>query len=677
MRWYEESTVDYYFDEEEAYRYEAFFPKFLTHVKGELGGQPLELMDWVRHDIIRPLFGVKRRSDDTRRFRTVYCEIPRKNAKALCLNTPVTTYTGKRTSIGALAVGDIITAADGQPTRITHTSQVFRDKKCYSVAFDGVRPIIASSDHLWTVRDELFGTSTDLYLTLTTEELLRAMEGGDSCASDARFSVGGNSTQVGPKRRLISITPCETVPTKCIAVDSPSRCFLVGQGIPTHNTTIAAGIALAVLFLDQEWGAEIYSAAADRQQANICFSIAQQMINNNKVLDSRCKVHRNKIFLDSTGSSYQAVSAEAHTKHGFNAHCIIFDELHAQPNRELWDVLHTSTGSRTQPILFAITTAGYDKTSICYEVHSYAKKVRDGQIKDESFLPIIYGADDGDDWREPKVWAKANPGLGISVRLDYIERECEKAKELPSYENTFRMLHLNQWVESQERWISSEAWNKCVGRIDLGELEGRACYAGLDLSSTQDMTALVLAFDYGTRVKLLPFFWIPEEGIFKRSRKDKVPYEEWQKRGLLENNPGGAIDYELVLRKIYQLAEIYEIREIAVDKWNAQHVMTKLDDRGMNVVPVASSNISYISGATMEFERLVLSQELEHGNHPILSWCLGNTVVKMNSDGRVRPDKEKSTEKIDGISASILAISRWMVQSDPTSVYSDRGLRTL
>ena len=872
-RWYEEDTADFYFDEVEAERFEKFFPTFLTHVKGDLGGQPLELMDWVRHDLIRPLFGVKRREDDKRRFRTVYCEVPRKNAKALALDTPIATPFGWST-IGELQEGDLVFDPEGNQVKVTAVSKIFL-KPCYLLKFQNADPIVASEDHEWVVIDrntnqgvrtystrflyenqitggrgdrrfrvglnqplvceqkklpippytlgvwlgdgysdgarlifhnkdreilnylraentptkvtkqsdgclrvslsagrgkkgsvhtrlrtlDLLGNKhiPEQYLWASKDqrlELLRGLmdtDGTCSKAGQCSFSstnwalaqgvlhlvtslgikasiktevaklkgrVVGDSHRVtffafsnesvfklrrkaerlrafpvdqikrkgtgfyqtstrSQVRSLESIERYLTIPTRCISVDSPSRCFLAGRSlIPTHNTTIAAGIALAVLFLDQEYGAEIYSAAADREQASICFSIAQQMVANNPILNKRCKTYRNKLVTPGNGSSYRSISAEAHTKHGFNAHCIIFDELHSQPNRDLWDVLCTSTGSRSQPILFAITTSGFDKQSICYEIHTYAKRVMSGDVKDDTFLPVIYGADLTDDWKSPEVWAKANPGLGISVREDYIRGKCNSAQEVPSEENTFKRLHLNIWTEQETRWLPMDTWNKCVGKVDLGELERKPCWLGLDLSSTQDLTALVLVFDIEGKIKVLPFFWIPEEGIHRRSRRDKVPYDGWKNQGLLQSNPGGVIDYARIRRKIHELAEIYDIQEIAIDKWGAQNIMTELDNDGFVVVPM-SPQMSPMSGPTKELERLVLGGKLEHGNNPIMNWCAANISVKTNADGQIKPDRETSVEKIDGIVALILAISRWMVQADPISVYTDRGLRTL
>ena len=290
--------------------------------------------------------------------------------------------------------------------------------------------------------------------------------------------------------------------------------------VPRKNgkSTLGAGIALYLLFSDGEPGAEIYSAAADREQAAIIFDVARQMVEQDPDLRTRCEVFRRSIVVGKTGSAYHVLSADAPTKHGKNSHGVLFDELHAQPNRELYDVLKTSTGSRRQPLFVMFTTAGYDKTSICWEEHEYATRLLTGAIQDDTYLSIIYAADQDEDWTDPKVWARANPGLGESVKIQYLQDECPRAKESPAYQNTFPRLHLNQWTEQATRFLDMDAWDACAGQVDPAELEGCPCRAGLDLASTIDISAFVMCFaneDGG--YTWLPFFCVPEEAIRKRS----------------------------------------------------------------------------------------------------------------------------------------------------------------
>lgn len=421
------------------------------------------------------------------------------------------------------------------------------------------------------------------------------------------------------------------------------------------KTTLAAGIGLYLLTADGEPGAEIYSAAADRDQAAIAFEIAREMVSASPALRKRVQGFKRSLTFPSAASSYKVLSAEAYTKHGLNAHGIIFDELHAQPNRDLWDVLTTSTGARRQPLTVAITTAGHDRHSICWQLHEHAIRVRDGVVKDDSFLPVIFAADPADDWKSPETWRKAHPGLGVSVREDYLREECERAQALPSYENTFRRLLLNQWTEQDERWLSLSAWDAC--QEDTPDLGGCECYAALDLSSTTDITALVLAFPIGGMVHLLPFFWVPRDGISKRTRRDRVPYDVWVKEGLMDATEGAVIDYDVIRQRINVLAERFNIKEIAIDRWNATQLATQLTGDGFQVVAFGQGFAS-MAAPCQELEKRVLGKTLNHGGNPVMRWMATNVAIETDAAGNMKPSKAKSTERIDGIVAALMALGR-------------------
>lgn len=421
------------------------------------------------------------------------------------------------------------------------------------------------------------------------------------------------------------------------------------------KTTLAAGIALYFLYCDGEPGAQVINAAADRDQAALCFEAAQGMVKAEPALDTRSKVYRRSIVVPNTGSAYKVISSEAYSKHGMSCSYIGADELHAWASRELWDVLTTSTGARRQPLSVVTTTAGYDRHSLCFELWDYAIKVRDGIIEDETFLPVIFAADKEDDWTDPATWAKAHPGLGVTVKIDYFEQEVAKAKALPSYENTFRRLLLNQWTEQDTRWLSMDAWDAC--NEALPNLDGATCYAGLDLSSTTDITALVLGFQKGGKVFVKPYFWIPEDGIEQRVRRDRVPYDVWVKQGLIETTSGAVIDYEFIRAKVNTLAEQYQIKEISIDRWNANQLSTQLAGDGFEVFGFGQGFVS-MAAPTKELERLIMGRELAHGGNPVLRWMASNVSTEMDAAGNIKPSKKKSTERIDGIVASIMAIGR-------------------
>lgn len=447
--------------------------------------------------------------------------------------------------------------------------------------------------------------------------------------------------------------------------------------IPRKNgkTTLAAGLGVILTVADQEPGAEVYSAAADRDQAAISFNIAREMVEANTVLSGMCEVYRRSIVVPGTASSYHVLSADAPTKHGKNSHGIIFDELHAQPNRLLYDVLKTSMGSRRQPLMVMLTTAGYDRTSVCWEEHEYALRVKEGLVKDESYLPVIYAATEEQDWTSPKVWAFANPGLGKSVKKEFLQEECDRAKESPAYQNTFRRLYLNQWTEQCERWIDMAVWDE---NNDPPQIEDRAeCFMGLDLASTADTTALALCFpndDGGYSFR--HYFFVPEECVAGRSKKQQGQYDDWCRQEYMIMTDGNVCDYEVVKAKILELSDRYDVREIAYDRWNATQIVTQLTDEGAPMVPFGQGYAS-MGAPTKEWERLVRDRMLRHGGNPVLRWHMSNCAVRQDPAGNLKPAKDKSADKIDGVVAGIMALGRAIVQPNETSVYEQRGVISL
>jgi phage terminase large subunit-like protein len=447
------------------------------------------------------------------------------------------------------------------------------------------------------------------------------------------------------------------------------RTVYVEMGRKQGKSAMAAGVALYLLFADGEPGAEVYSAAADRKQASLVFDEAKRMVLESPELARRSDVFARSIVIPKRWSRYEVLSADAPTKHGLNASGVIFDELHAQPNRDLWDVLKTSTGARRQPVIFAITTAGFDRTSIGYEIHSYACRVRDGVVTDDTFLPVIYSADDSEDWTAVETWKRANPNLGVTIKQSYLEQECASAREMPAYQNTFRRLHLCQWTEQDTRWMPMDRWEACAEPFDPEQLKGKVCFAGLDLSSTTDISALVLVFapnpDEGeTDYFALPYFWMPEANIQKRARRDGVPFDAWVRDGFIEATPGNVIDYDRIRQKLDELNTLYPIREIAIDRWNSTQLQTQLTDDGFTVEPFGQG-YKDMSAPTKELGALVLSQRLRHGGNPVLRWMAGNVAVLQDAAGNLKPAKDKSADRIDGVVAMIMALGRIIVGTEP------------
>lgn len=438
------------------------------------------------------------------------------------------------------------------------------------------------------------------------------------------------------------------------------------------KTTLAAGLALYATYADGEPGAQVINAAADREQARLCFDVAKQMVEGEPELAARSEVFKNAVTVPESGSSYRVLSSDAYTKHGLNCHYIGADELHCWPGRELWDTLVTSTGARRQPLTVVTTTAGYDKHSLCFELWDYARKVRDGIIEDSSFLPVLYEAGEDDDWKDPATWAKAHPGYGVTVSHDYFAQECAKAQATPAYENTFRRLLLNQWTEQDSRWLAMDAWDGCRG--ELPDLEGAECWAGLDLAATTDLSALVLAFPIGDRLVLVPHFWVPADRISDRVKRDRVPYDQWVARGLITATDGAVTDYDRIRADIHEIASRYRIREIAFDRWNATQLLTQLAGDGLQVVGFGQGFAS-MSGPAKELERRIVGRELLHDGNPVLRWMVSNVTVTQDPAGNIKPDKAKSTERIDGVVAACMAIGRWQqAKAMPADPYASRGL---
>ena len=447
------------------------------------------------------------------------------------------------------------------------------------------------------------------------------------------------------------------------------------------KSELAAAVALLLTCGDGEERAEVYGCAADRQQATIVFDVAADMVRMCPALNKRVKIlaSQKRIVYQPTNSFYQVLSAEAYSKHGFNIHGVVFDELHTQPNRKLFDVMTKGSGdARMQPLYFLITTAGTDTNSICYETHQKAKDIMEGRKIDPTFYPVIYGADERDGWTDPKVWKKANPSLGITVGIGKVKAACESAKQNPGEENSFRQLRLNQWVKQAVRWMPMEKWDNCSFRVNEDDLEGRVCYGGLDLSSTTDITAFVLVFppqDEDDKYAILPYFWIPEDTLDLRVRRDHVPYDVWERQGFLQTTECNVVHYGYIEKFIERLGEKFNIREIAFDRWGAVQMVQNLENMGFTVVPFGQG-FKDMSPPTKELMKLTLEEKLAHGGHPVLRWMMDNIYIRTDPAGNIKADKEKSTEKIDGPVATIMALDRAIRCGNESgaSVYDNSGI---
>jgi phage terminase large subunit-like protein len=434
-----------------------------------------------------------------------------------------------------------------------------------------------------------------------------------------------------------------------------------------EREVVAIGTSTETLFAEGLFSHN--SAAVDREQAGIVFGVLSAMVEASPELSKRSEVFRRSIVVPKTKASYKVLSADVPSKHGLNASGYVVDEVHAHPNRELIDVIATSTGSREQPLGFLITTAGvHDETSIGWEKHHYTEQVASGIVEDPSFLGIIYAAEDTDDWTSEETWAKANPGLDVTVSREYLRRECEKAKAIPAYENTFKRLHLNLWTAQTTRWISLDTWDASAGYV--GDMKGRECYVGLHLASTQGCVSLVLLFPSPDgSYDVLPYFWIPEDGCASwRARgsllgamgQRRLRHDHAGKGDGLRRDPSAKID---------ELARTFQVDEIGFNPQNAIQFTNDLEDMGLELRE-AVPTFGTLNGATKELERAVVNRKLRHGGNPVLRYMADAAAVEINAEGNIKLSQKLSMGNISGLQALVQAMNCAIrnVEAEPSIV---------
>lgn len=469
------------------------------------------------------------------------------------------------------------------------------------------------------------------------------------------------------------------------------------------KTTMAAGIGLYLMIADGEPGAEVYTAAVKRDQARIAHHDAKKFVQASAAIGKQVDVFKDNLHDLRSSSKFEPLGKDADSTHGLNVHGVIADELHAWKDGELWDVLETATGSRRQPLMLSITTAGFDRQSLCYQQHTYTEQVLNGSIVDDSWFGIIFTLDEGDLETNPKtnrapwqdderLWLKANPNLGISKKVDDMRRKARRAEQMPARLNAFLRLELNIWTQAETRWVNRAFWDLCAARaVDEEALAGRRCYGGLDLSSNTDVTAWVLVFPpeqkEGTFEVLCRFF-IPADNMHERVRKDKVMYDVWERQGWLTATEGNVVDTDFVLAQVAEDKARFGIQELAFDRWGAKDVTTRLQNEvgftvdekthqlsGAPLLVQFGQGFASMNGPMKDLERLILGARLATGGNPVLTWMADNLVVREDPAGNVKPDKEKSTEKIDGMVALVMALGRAMVHvGKKKSVYDERGI---
>lgn len=446
----------------------------------------------------------------------------------------------------------------------------------------------------------------------------------------------------------------ETEPCRCMRL---YRTIYLETSKKNGKTQLGAGIAGYAAFGDSELGAEVYTYAADREQAKIAFdALAFGMgYENNPFEKKGINILANQIRNRRTNSFVKVQSSDVKTKHGPNAQAIIFDELHAQSNRELWDVTTSGVAAREQPLVVALTTAGWDRNSICWEQHEHARQVAEQVMVDETFLGVVYSAPEDADWTKRETWYAAAPSLGVTVKEEFYEQKCREALQMPTAQNAFRQLFLSQWTQQAIRFIPLDKWDKCDGIVDEAKLAGTLCYGGLDLASTTDLAAFGLLFpreddtyDYLVR------YYIPRENMIARERRDRVPYRVWVEKDFITATPGDVIDYEFIKADILRAKDAYNLREISYDPWNAIGFVQDLIRERVNIVPMRQGYAS-MSPPTKELLRVIIEAKLRHGGNPVLRWNADSAAATSDVNENVRLVKAKSAARIDGLVALVMS----------------------
>lgn len=444
------------------------------------------------------------------------------------------------------------------------------------------------------------------------------------------------------------------------------------------KSTKLAGVALYALVMDEEEGAEVYSAATTRDQARIVFKAAKTMAERSPELREAFGVDvlAHSVTVEGQAGALQALSADANSLDGLNVHVAVVDELHAHRTREVWEVLETGTGARRQPLVMAITTAGTNRTGICYEQRDYVTKILKGTVVDETYFGIIFTIDDDDDWTDPAAWAKANPNLNVSVFEDDLRRKCRRAMTQSSAQPGFLTKHLNVWVNADSAWLDLRAWDRCADpTMEIDEFRGRRCWIALDLASKRDVASKIVLFEDGPgRIALFHTGWLPAETI---EDSDNDQYRGWEIDGHLIATPGNVIDFDEIEDSLREDRSEFEIVEVPYDPFQATQLATHLIDEGFPMVEYGAT-VRNFSEPMKELEALIVSGKVRHNGDPVLTWMMGNVVCHVDRKDNVFPRKERPDNKIDGAVAAIMAVARWMTSRDEgDSVYETRGIDVL
>lgn len=622
------------------------------------------------------LFGF-RRPDGGRRFTTALFATARKNAKALALDTPIPTPNGWRLMRDVHA-GDEVFGADGKPCRVITTSEVFIGKPCFRVAFSDGSEVVASADHLWMTKHGHRRCSE----VVTTEQIAQSvqMSRADGMVEYnheipiARLPPALENMKPRSARRtqsstikIIACEPCDSVPTKCLMVDSPDHLFLAGLGmVPTHNSTLAAGIGLYCQTCENENGPQVIAAATTGQQARVVFKYAKTMVERTSGLRSAFGLDpfANSIASYSNGGSFKPINAKASTQDGLNPSCAILDEIHAHKTHDLLNVLKSAAGARKNPLFLYLTTEGYENAGPWPELRDFAKQVLEGIVEADHFLAIYYAVDDedksagikADDDFDEDAWIKANPLMDVNpILVNELRKEAIEAKAMPGRHAEFKIKRLNRPSSVAGGWVNLTKWRQCAGAVDLDKLRAHPCWGGLDLASVGDLSAFRLVWNVDGHLYTHGWRFVPNAAVHRRTERGLVPYQHWVQSGHLLVAGDDVTDYDEVMRVILGLHQRFNIRAIGYDPWNAAQIAQKLKDAGVPMEAFIQGPKSY-HPAMQALERAYTAGKLSHGNDPVLNWCASNLVARTDVNMNTAPDKKRALEKIDDMVALLMGV---------------------
>lgn len=651
----QKARTPFHFDPERA-NHACGFIECLPHVEGKWD-TPNIVLHPSHVFFLVCLFGF-RQPDGSRRFTTALFATARKNAKALALDTPIPTPSGWRLMRDVQA-GDEVFGADGATRRVLATSEVFIGKPCYRLMFSDGSQIVASADHLWATTQR-GRKHTEV---VTTEQIARSVRiSGPDGVIEHNHSVPVRSGTL----KIVNCEPCESVPTKCLMVDSPDHLFLAGPGlVATHNSTLAAAVGIYCQTCENENGPQVIAAATTGQQARVVFKYAKSMVERTLGLRTAFSLEpfANSIASYRNGGSFKPINAKASTQDGLNPSCTILDEIHAHKNHDLLNVLKSAAGARRNPLFLFLTTEGYESPGPWPELREFAKQVLQGTVEADHFLAVYYAVDDedketgtpADDDFDESTWVKANPLIDVNpVLLIELRKEAIEAKAMPGRHAEFKIKRLNRPSSVSGGWVNLSKWRQCAGPVDLEALRDCPCWGGLDLASVSDFTSFRLVWLLDGRWYTHGWRFVPRAAVHRRTERGLVPYQHWVQSGHLIVAGEDVTDYDAVQERIIGINDRFNVQLVGYDRWNAAQLVKKLEEAGVPLKEFIQGPRSF-HPAMQALERAYTSGQLNHGNDPVLNWCAANMVPRVDVNMNTAPDRKRSREKIDDMVALLEA----------------------